>query len=167
MPDKIKILVVDDEVDFLDTITVRLQIRGFDVRKAIDGVTAIQLAEEELFDIALLDLKMPGLDGFDVLKILKEKHEYLEVIILTAHGSINSAFETSKYGAFRFLTKPYDFDALIEFIKQAYESRLERKFADDKEIYKKIKERSAKIPVDAESALEILDKLRELDNDIK
>jgi DNA-binding NtrC family response regulator len=164
MAENIKILVVDDEIDFLDTIAVRLQMRGFEVTKAPDGETALRAAETNKFDIALLDLKMPGLDGFQVLEKLKEKHDHLEVIILTAHGSVESAFTTSKQGAYDFMTKPYDFDELIIKIRQAYEKRLKKKFSNNKELFDKILNLSSGIPLGAESSLDLLEQLKKYDD---
>ncbi len=108
MPDKIKLLIVDDEVKFLDSIAQRLQLRDFDVTKATNGQEAIEATRREKYDLALLDLKMPGIDGRQVLEILKKEHKFLEVIILTGHGSVDSAVECTKLGAFDYLPKPYE-----------------------------------------------------------
>jgi len=99
----IKLIIVDDESRFLEAIATRLRKRGFDVRTATNGRDAIALAKDEKFDIALLDLKMPGMDGSEVLRVLKSEHEYLEAIILTGHGSLESAVELTKLGAFSYL----------------------------------------------------------------
>lgn len=133
MDDKIKLLIVDDEVDFLDSIAQRLEMRGFDVTKAPNGPVAIEHAATGAFDLALLDLKMPGMDGTEVLKLLKEEHNYIEVIMLTGHGSIDSAVECTKLGAFSYLSKPYELDKLLEVLRDAYETRLKKKFASDEE----------------------------------
>jgi DNA-binding NtrC family response regulator len=131
MDKKIRLLIVDDEVDFLDSIARRLEIRGFDVTKASRGDEALQAASEGGFDLALLDLKMPGIDGTEVLRILKEEHKYLEVIMLTGHGSIDSAVECTKLGAFSYLSKPYEMEKLLEVLRDAYETRLKKKFESD------------------------------------
>jgi len=167
MENKIQLLIVDDEVDFLDTIAQRMEMRGFDVTKAYNGNEALQAVKEKKYDIALLDLKMPGLDGFEVLKVLKTEHKYIEVIILTAHGSIESAFDTSKLGAFGFITKPYDFDELIKTIKEAYELRLKKKFENDSEHLGKILDKISELPLNTESYLDMLEDLRKLDNSEK
>ena len=108
----IKLLIVDDEAKFLDSIARRLEMRGFDVTKAANGQAALEAAQSAKFDLALLDLKMPGLDGKQVLELLKKAHKYLEVVILTGHGSIESAVECTKLGAFDYLPKPYELDKL-------------------------------------------------------
>ncbi len=138
MADKIKLLICDDEVKFLESIAERLELRGFDVTRATSGQEAVDAARGGKFDLALLDLKMPGMNGIEVLEILKKDHKYLEVIILTGHGSIDSAVESTKLGAFGYLSKPYDLDNLLEVLSDAYQARLKKKFEHDKERMDKI-----------------------------
>ena len=160
MDKKIKLLVVDDEVKFLNSIAQRLEMRGFEVTKATDGTQALQAAQNQKFDLALLDLKMPGLDGKQVLAELKRTHKYLEVIILTGHGSVDSAVDCTKLGAFSYLPKPYELEKLLEVLKQAYEVRLSKKFKADTERMEKLTKIAS-----GQSALGILRALRELDNE--
>jgi DNA-binding NtrC family response regulator len=159
MENVIRLLIVDDETRFLKAIAQRLTKRGFDVRTATNGPDAIALAKKEKFDIALLDLKMPGMDGGQVLRLLKEEHEFLEAIILTGHGSLESAVELTKIGAFSYLPKPYELEKLIEVLKDAYEARLKKKFEADQKKLERIM-----AAAEGESALGILRKLRELDD---
>jgi len=159
MQQVIRLLIVDDETRFLSAIAQRLRKRGFDVQTATNGPEAIDLARKERFDIALLDLKMPGMDGSEVLRVLKEEHDFLEAIILTGHGSLESAVELTRLGAFSYLPKPYEMDKLIQVLKEAYQVRLEKKFASDQEKMKKILDISG-----GESPLGILRKLRALDD---
>ncbi|KPJ90176.1 MAG: histidine kinase [Gemmatimonas sp. SG8_17] len=159
MEQVIKLLIVDDESRFLDAIATRLRKRGFDVKTATNGPDAIALARDEKFDVALLDLKMPGMDGSEVLRVLKQEHEFLEAVILTGHGSLESAVELTKLGAFGYLPKPYELDKLLETLKEAYEARLKKKFGADEAKMKAIL--SAGL---GESPLGILRKLRELDD---
>lgn len=156
----IKLLIVDDETRFLLAIAQRLAKRGFDVRTAENGQDALELARKEKFDIALLDLKMPGMDGGQLLRALKDEHQFLEAIILTGHGSLESAVELTKVGAFSYLPKPYELDKLVQVLKDAYEARLKRKFASDQAKLDKIVTMAT-----GESPLGILRKLRELDDD--
>lgn len=156
----IKLLIVDDETRFLNAIAQRLTKRGLDVRTAANGADAIEMARAEKFDIALLDLKMPGMDGGQVLRILKEEHQFLEAIVLTGHGSLESAVELTKLGAFSYLPKPYELDKLIEVLKEAYETRLKNKFASDQAKIDKIVAIAS-----GESPLGILRRLRELDDE--
>lgn len=162
MPDKIKLLIVDDEVKFLDSISKRLELRGFDVAKASNGGDAVEIARSEKFDLALLDLKMPGMDGREVLQILKGEHKFIEIIILTGHGSLESAVECTKLGAYGYLPKPYELDSLLEVLKEAYEARLKKKFESDQSRMQKMMQIAT-----GSSPLGILRALRELDDEEK
>jgi len=157
----IKLLLVDDEVDFLKSLSERLSMRDFDVTTATNGEQAIAAAKTGQFDLAIVDLKMPGMDGTEVLRVLKDKHKWLEVIILTGHGSVASAVETTKLGAHSYLEKPYDFDKLISVIKDAYTARLMKKFERDKKRKDDVEFLSMGSP------LSILASLRRLDDEEK
>jgi len=159
MPENIRLLIADDEVKFLDSIAKRLELRGFDVTKANSGVEAIEAARQGGFDLALLDLKMPGMNGQEVLEVLKKEHKYLEVVILTGHGSVDSAVECTKLGAFGYLPKPYELDNLLEVLRQAYEARLKKKFAEDQVRMDKLAKLAA-----GSSPLGIIRAMRELDD---
>lgn len=162
MSEKIKLLIVDDEVKFLDSISRRLEMRGFEVTRASNGDQALDAAREASFDLALLDLKMPGLNGQQVLKMLKEEHKYLEVIILTGHGSVDSAVECTRLGAFSYLPKPYELEKLLEVLTDAYQARLQKKFDRDE-----VKSRQIMKLAMGSSPLGILRELRKLDDDEK
>ena len=162
MANKIKLLIVDDEVKFLDSISQRLELRGFDVTKAVDGQKALDAAAKAKFDLALVDLKMPGMDGQKLLGILKQEHKFLEVIILTGHGSLESAVECTKLGAYSYLPKPYELDKLIDMLKEAYQARLQKKFEKDIARMEKIAQIAA-----GDEALGIMRRLRELDDEEK
>lgn len=127
----IKILLVDDEVKFLQAVSDRLSIKGFEVTTATNGNAAIEAANKGGFDVAVLDLQMPETDGAQVLKILKQRHEFIEIIMLTGHATVDSAVECTKLGAFKYLEKPYDFDKLIEVLKDAYHLRMQKKFENN------------------------------------
>jgi DNA-binding NtrC family response regulator len=159
---KIKILLVDDEIDFLKVMAERLSLKGFDVVAASNGEDAIVSAEKDLFDVAVVDFQMPGMDGTQVMKLLKERHTYLEIIMLTGHATIDSAVESTKLGVFKYLEKPYDFEKLVEVIKEAYEERLKKKFVHNKEHMEKIQKLSLR-----ESPLGLLRALAHLDDDEK
>jgi DNA-binding NtrC family response regulator len=158
MANRIRILVVDDEPPFLDALSQRLVLRGFEVIKAANGQEALEAARTAEFDLILLDLKMPGMDGKEVLQILKKEHRQTEVIILTGHGSLDSAAECTKLGAFGYIPKPYELEDLIRVLKDAYVARLMNKFQGDRQTLNQI----LRIYV-AESPLEIMRKLHELD----
>jgi DNA-binding NtrC family response regulator len=158
MANKIKLLVVDDELLFLDALCQRLVLRGFEVAKAANGQEALQAARATEFDLVLLDLKMPRMDGKEVLRVLKKEHQHMEVIILTGHGSLDSAAECTRLGAFGYIPKPYELEELIKVLKDAYVARLKKKFQGDQQTMDQI----LKIAV-GESSLEIMRKLHELD----
>ena len=162
MAGKIRLLIADDEVKFVDSIAERLEMRGLAVAKAYDGTEAVRLAREETFDLALLDLKMPGLDGREVLRILKEEQKHIEVVILTGHGSLESAVECTKLGAYGYLPKPYELDRLLEILKEAYHARLTKKLASQQERIAGVMERAS-----GQSALGVLRALRELEEDAR
>ncbi|UCE65565.1 MAG: response regulator [Candidatus Zixiibacteriota bacterium] len=162
MEKKIKLLIADDEVKFLDSIAQRLELRGFNVTKCTNGDDAVKAAGDEKFDLALLDLKMPGLNGKEVLEILKSEHKFLEVIILTGHGSLDSAVECTKLGAFGYLPKPYELEKLLEVLKEAYETRLKKKFEADQARLEKIMGIATGL-----SPLEIMREMRKFDDDEK
>jgi len=139
---KIKLLLVDDEIKFLKSIAERLALKNFDVITASNGEEAIVSAEKDLFDVAVVDFQMPDMDGTQVLKALKDRHRYLEIIMLTGHASIDSAVESTKLGAFKYLEKPYLFENLVEVIKEAYEARLKKKFEHNQKRIKEIQKLS-------------------------
>ena len=131
METPIKLLMVDDEAEFLDSIAERLETRGFEVAKAAAGDQALEIAGSQTFDLAVVDLRMPGMDGTALLEILKRRHRYIEVVMLTGYGSVESAFECSKLGAFGYLEKPFDLDALLGVLADAFRERMRKKFEKD------------------------------------
>ena len=116
---KIKVLLVDDEKNFVEVLYKRLSRRNVDVTKTFSGTEGIQALRKVDFDVAILDLKMEDMDGLEVLKIFKKMYPKMEVIILTGHESEQTAREGLKYGAFAYLTKPCDFEYLIDTIRKA------------------------------------------------
>ena len=124
---KINILIVDDEEPFLKSMKKRLEVRGFQVLCVDRGDKAIEAAREHPIDIALVDLKMPGISGEETLEILKEEHEWMEVVILTGHGSVDSAVECTKSGAYSYLQKPCELENLLEVLKDAYKKKVMNK----------------------------------------
>jgi DNA-binding NtrC family response regulator len=159
---KIKLLLVDDEIDFLQAIAERLTLKDFDVIAASTGKEAIAAAEKGLFDVAILDLQMPDMDGTQILRVLKDRHKYLEIIILTGQATIDSAVESTKLGAFKYLEKPYNFEKLVGVIKESYEVRLKKKFEHNKKNMKEIQKLSLR-----GSPLRLLRALSHLDDEEK
>ncbi len=155
---KINLLLVDDEEQFLDSMQKRLEVRGFNVMAVNSGEKAIAAARENPIDVALVDLKMPGIDGEKTLQTLKEEHEWMEVVILTGHGSIDSAIECGKSGAYSYLQKPCEFEKLLEVLSDAYKKKVMNKMAIKEKKMDELLQSSL-----GNSPLAILDKLRELD----
>lgn len=113
------ILVVDDEKSQREILEMILSSEGYDVTTAASGEAAIKFAKDRSFDLALTDLKMTGMDGLELLQHLLGLDSSMIVILLTAHGSIDSAKEALRRGAFDYLQKPYDRDALLQTINRA------------------------------------------------
>lgn len=119
MEEKIRILVVDDEPHFLESTKKRLELRGFVVFGSGCGEDAVALSDHNYFHAAIVDLKMPGLNGIDTMLELKKKINGIEVIILTGHGSENASEKCMKSGAFAFLHKPCPMDEMIDVLLKA------------------------------------------------
>jgi DNA-binding NtrC family response regulator len=124
MADKIRLLFVDDEEDFVTYMTKRLERHDLDVHAYNNPVKALEETRGQTFDVGLLDLKMPEMDGEELLKRLKQRDSRMEVIILTGHGHVESAFRSAKAGAYEYLLKPCDFDGLVASINNAYARRI-------------------------------------------
>jgi DNA-binding NtrC family response regulator len=122
-----KVLIVDDEKDFTDIFSRRLQVQGEKVSVAFSGKQALEILEKTSIDVVILDIRMPGMDGIATLKQIKHLHPLVEVILLTGHGSTETAVEGMKSGAFDYLMKPADFEDITIKIGNA------RKRKDDQE----------------------------------
>jgi two-component system response regulator CpxR len=121
-----RILLVDDEREFVQTLSERLLLRDMGSAVAYDGETALELVGEDQPDVMILDLKMPGIDGIEVLRRVKQTQPEMEVIILTGHGSDADRKTCMELGAFDYLQKPVDIDKLSETIKRANEKIRQR-----------------------------------------
>ncbi|KAB2890505.1 MAG: response regulator [Desulfobulbaceae bacterium] len=121
---KAKVLLVDDEEDFLKTLAERLETRGLKVTTASNGESALAFVEGQEYDLIVLDLAMPGLDGLETLKRIKARQPDAEIIMLSGQGSIKTSIEAMKLGACDFLQKPVDITALLEKISEAKEKRM-------------------------------------------
>jgi DNA-binding NtrC family response regulator len=157
---KINLLIVDDEKQFLESMTKWLEIRDFHVIPVDRGEKAIEAARTQPIDIALVDLKMPGMDGEQTLQALKKEHPWMEVIILTGHGSVDSAVECTKIGAWSYLQKPCELDRLLSTLTDAYKKKVMNKM-DIKE--QRMNELLQQCQYSSPRA--ILEKIRELDQE--
>lgn len=120
----IKVLVADDEVEFANTLVTRLKLRDFKASMANSGKATIASIEKDKPDVLILDLKMPDLDGLEVLGKLREVAPDVQVIIVTGHGSFEAGREGMELGAFDYIMKPVDLSLLVEKIKDATNARL-------------------------------------------
>ncbi len=118
-----KILVVDDEQSLRDVLSIMLKRAGYAVTSAMDGEEAIELLNKEIFDLVITDLRMPKIDGMEVLKAVKSASPETVVLIITAFASAESAVEAMKQGAYDYLTKPFQVDEVQLIIRNALEKR--------------------------------------------
>lgn len=116
---KTKILIADDEVDFASTLSARLELRGYVTEMVNSGGAALEAVSRNEPDVLILDLKMPDLDGLEVLTKLRENHKDLKVIILTGHGSFSAASQGMELKAFDYILKPVELNLLLEKITEA------------------------------------------------
>ena len=114
-----KVLLVDDEEDFVEMLSLRLQEAGEKVSAAHSGKECLDTLAKTHIDVVVLDIKMPGMDGMETLGEIKKRFPLVEVIMLTGHGSTETAVEGMKSGAFDYLVKPADFDELTRKLQGA------------------------------------------------
>jgi two-component system, OmpR family, response regulator len=119
-----RVLLIDDEVAFTSNLAMILSVRGYEATAVHDGESAVRAVEEGDFDVAILDLLMPGIDGIETLRQIKRKKPLLEVIMLTGHGSVATGVEGMNLGAFDYAMKPIDIGDLLEKIADAYQRKL-------------------------------------------
>ncbi|OQY00318.1 MAG: two-component system response regulator [Desulfobacteraceae bacterium 4572_130] len=117
---KIKILLVDDEKEFIKTLAQRLKIRNFAVTTVYSGQDAIDIAKENDFDVIILDVFMPEITGIDALKQINKIKPLTQIILLTGAATVENAIQGMKLGAFDFLMKPANTELLVEKITQAH-----------------------------------------------
>ncbi len=122
--DKFRVLIVDDEVDFVETIVKRLRDKGLEAEGVHRGKDAIELLDTRDFDVCILDVRMPGMDGIETLREMKKKKPSMEVIMLTGHGSVESGIQGLQLGAYNYVMKPIPFKDLLKEMTQAYERKL-------------------------------------------
>ncbi|HKK00414.1 MAG TPA: response regulator [Desulfotignum sp.] len=121
--DEIRLLLVDDEIAYADVLANRLGKRGFNVQKAYTSPEALLILRTQQFDVAVLDLKMPDMDGIELLKIAKQVDPSLQVIMLTGHGSAEACEKGLALGAYDYLMKPCELETLVEKIQEAFQEK--------------------------------------------
>src|SRR6056297_2061768 len=117
---KIRVLVVDDEEQFVQQLAERLRLREYDVTTAFNGEEALDTIKHYIFDVVILDVAMPGIDGIETLRGIKKIKPLTEVIMLTGHATVESAIEGMKLGAFDYLLKPTSTDSLTDKVNKAH-----------------------------------------------
>ena len=135
--DTFRALVVDDEEVFLETLVKRLHKRNINTTGVASGEQALEIMKKRLFDVVILDIKMPGIDGIETLREIKKIQPLAEVLLLTGHASVETSIEGMKLGAFDYLLKPIKLEELLKKLARAFE----KKDAHDQKIRKaRIKE---------------------------
>jgi len=120
-----KVLLVDDEEEFVKALAERLKMRDLRSDTVLDGEEALSFVEDQEPDVMVLDLKMPGIDGMEVLRQVRKAYPKIQVIILTGHGTEKHEEEAKRLGAFDYLEKPVNLDVLVKKMKAAYRRKME------------------------------------------
>jgi DNA-binding response OmpR family regulator len=118
MPD-LKLLLVDDELEFLEPLSTRLSRRGVACSIATNGDEALRTLATQTFDCAVVDVKMPGMDGLELLRRMRREHPGVGVVLLTGHASVELGVQGMELGAFDYLLKPVDLDELLDIVRRA------------------------------------------------
>ncbi|MGM0654839.1 MAG: response regulator [Thermodesulfobacteriota bacterium] len=122
--EKMKLLLVDDETRYLETTQKLIEKKGYEVWTAPSGEKALQTMAAHNIHVVILDVKMPGMDGNETLKQIKELYPLTEVIMLTGHATVDSAIDGLKSGAWDYLMKPADIEDIIEKAELAFQKRM-------------------------------------------
>lgn len=123
MENAIRVLIVDDEDDFRETIVKRLNARKLQAQGANSGIKALEVLKEQEFDVMVLDVKMPDMDGIETLRHVKKMTPDVEVIMLTGHASVEFGLKGMQLGAFDYIMKPAPINELMDTIGQAYNKK--------------------------------------------
>jgi DNA-binding NtrC family response regulator len=122
---KIKLLLVDDEENFVNTLSERLKMRDVPSKVVYSGEEALEAVQSEVPDVVVLDLRMPGIDGMEVLRKVRKSNPDVRIVILTGHGTDAIEEEVKNLGAFHYHKKPVNIDELLGTVKKAYREKLE------------------------------------------
>ncbi len=125
--ENVTVLLVDDEKDFVEALAERLKLRGFSITICFDGEEAVNILKEQTtVDVVILDVQMPGLDGISTLREIKQLAPLIEVIMLTGHGTVQTAIDGMKLGAFDYILKPVKNEDLVDKINKGYARKIEQ-----------------------------------------
>ena len=117
--DPVRVLFVDDEEELVSAVVERLQLRGIQASGVTSGSEALKMVEQDRFEVLVLDVRMPGVGGFDVIRRIKHRHPEIEVVLLSGHGSTEDVDEGLRLGAFDYLQKPVDIAQLVDIVRRA------------------------------------------------
>ena len=153
MKAKEKIIVIDDNADIRDTLSIFLNKIGYKTETAQTGQEGIKKITKEFYNVALLDIKLPDIEGTELLKPLKEKHPKMDVIIMTANASLNSAVQALNNGASGYIIKPINLENLLTYVKNSIEKQhliaekqqTEQKLKESEEKYRNLFEQAPSI----------------------
>ena len=118
--EKLKILLVDDEKEFVESLSERLELRNLEADVVYDGEQALDALKEGKHDVMVLDLRMPGIDGIEVLRQAKKRNPNVQVVVLTGHGTDKDEAMAKKLGAIAYMRKPVDIDRLVGALHNAW-----------------------------------------------
>jgi DNA-binding NtrC family response regulator len=118
------VLLIDDDHDFLDVMAERMEARGLEVSATMSAEEALDMIKKDSFDAIILDLQMPGMDGIEALKAIKEVQPEAQIILLTGHATVEKSVEAIKLGATDFIEKPADLESLTRKIKKAHAKKV-------------------------------------------
>ena len=121
--DGVSVLLVDDETEFVNTLTKRMSRRNVNASSVESGEAALDYLEKHPIDVVVLDVKMPGMDGIQTLRSIKEQYPLTEVIMLTGHANVEVAIKGMELGAFDYLMKPMAIDDLLYKIEDAFKKK--------------------------------------------
>lgn len=121
--EEVKVLLVDDEVEFVSTLTKRMKRRMINASSVNSGEDALEFLDKRPADVVILDVKMPGIDGIETLREIKQQYPLIEVIMLTGHANVEVAIQGMEIGAFDYLMKPMAIDDLVYKIQDAYKKK--------------------------------------------
>jgi DNA-binding NtrC family response regulator len=158
--EKLKILLVDDEKEFVESLSERLELRNLEADVVYDGEQALDALKEGKHDVMVLDLRMPGIDGIEVLRQAKKRNPDVQVVVLTGHGTDKDEAMAKKLGAIAYLKKPVDIDHLIGALKKEKMKVLlvddEREFVESLSERLELRNLEADVAYDGEQALDVL-----------
>ena len=123
---KARLLIVDDEEQFAEALSARLSMRNYEVMTSLTGEDAIEKIKNYNFDVVILDVRLPGIEGTEVMREIKNQKPLTEIIMLTGHGTVEMAIEGMKLGAFDFLMKPCETEDLTEKINKAHDRKADQ-----------------------------------------